>query len=496
MRKKDITSCRGVLDFLEKEGELLAVDNEVDPVLEVSGITKALDNGPALLFRNVKGYPGHRILSHLFSRGERVAKLFGVADYRKLKFKGVEALKHPIPPRLVDSAPCQEVVITDNIDVLKTIPIIKHTETDPGRILGGGQIYINGKDIGHCISFKRTHFRGKDWASLAFNPGGHFEYWILEYRKDRKKLPLTINICPDPSVIAVAAGKLIPALLPAGSDELGIAGALQGAPVEIVKAKTVDACAIASSEWVIEGYVDTSQTVWESDEAEEKKDFSSPFFPEYHGHEGRARNTYKFQATAITHRRDNPMFYVALAHSFEYIHMQAVTNYAALYEMFNRQWPGLVVDVNSLQAMKGWNGLVIQVHKRRRRDEEHITNLFMAAWAASSALRMVIIVDDDVDIYNAEEVLWALNSRVDPKTDLIMVPPGTRSAGQSGEVTSPVSPVWRMGFDATVPWDYRWQYWRGEFPKVDLEKWFTPKEIARVRAMQSDYARLIADKRV
>jgi 4-hydroxy-3-polyprenylbenzoate decarboxylase len=247
---------------------------------------------------------------------------------------------------------------------------------------------------------------------------------------------------------------------------------------------------------VIEGYVDTSQTVWESDEAEEKKDFSSPFFPEYHGHEGRARNTYKFQATAITHRRDNPMFYVALAHSFEYIHMQAVTNYAALYEMFNRQWPGLVVDVNSLQAMKGWNGLVIQVHKRQRRDEEHITNLFMAAWAASSALRMVIIVDDDVDIYNAEEVLWALNTRVDPKTDLIMVPPGTRSAGQSGEVTSPVSPVWRMGFDATVPWDYRWQYWRGEFPKVDLEKWFTPKEIARVRAMQSDYARLIADKRV
>ena len=146
--------------------------------------------------------------------------------------------------------------------------------------------------------------------------------------------------------------------------------------------------------------------------------------------------------------------------------------------------------------MKGWNGLVIQVHKQRRRDAEHITNLFMAAWAAASALRMVIIVDDDVDIYNADEVLWALNTRVNPKEDLIMVPPGTRIAGQSGESLGPVSPVWRMGFDATVPWDHRWQYWRGEFPEVKLENWFTPEDIARVRSMQSEYARLIAEKRV
>jgi len=496
MANKDITSCRGILDFLKEEGELLTVDKEVDPMHEVSGITKAFDNGPALLFENVKGYPGQRILAHLFSRGERVAKIFDVADHRKLKFKGLEAIKNPMPPKVVDSGPCQEVVITDNIDVLKTMPVIKHTETDPGRILGGGQVYISAKDIGHCISFKRVHFRGKDWASMAFNPGGHFEYWVLERRKERQNLPLTINICPSPAVQGVSAGGLVPMVIPPGSDELGIAGALQGAPVEICKAKTVDAYAIANSEWVIEGYVDTSQTVWESDEAESKKDFSTPFFPEYHGHEGRARITYKFQATAITHRRDNPIYYVALAHSFEYPYMQTLTNHAALYDLFNRQWPGLVVDVNSLQCMKGWNGLVIQVRKQKRRDAEHITNLFMAAWAAVSALRMVIIVDDDVDIYNADEVLWALNTRVNPKEDLILVPPGTRIAGQSGEVVGPVSPVWRMGFDATIPWDSRWQYWRGEFPEVKLENWFTPEEIGQVRSMQSEYARLIAEKRV
>ena len=281
-----------------------------------------------------------------------------------------------------------------------------------------------------------------------------------------------------------------------GTDELGIIGRIQGAPVAITRAKTVDAMAIANSEWVIEGYVDTSQVVWESDEAEQKKDFSTPFFPEYHGHEGRARVTYKFQATAITHRRDNPIFHVVQGHSFEYAYMQSLTNLAALYDLFNRQWPGLVTDVNSMECMKGWNGVVIQVSKKRRRDEEHITNLFMAAWAASSALRMVVVVDDDVDIYSADEVLWAINTRVNPKEDLILVPPGTRISGTAGEAIGPTAPVLRMGFDATVPYEHKWQYWRGEYPQVDLERWFSGDEIARVQAMQSEYARLLISKRV
>jgi len=496
MTKKDITSCRGTLEFLKDRDELLTVTAEVDPILEVAGIAKALDNGLALLFQNVKGYPNHRILAGLFSRGERVAKIFDVSSSRGLKFKGLEAMKNPIPPRAVEGGPCQEVVITQDIDVLKTIPVIQYTKTDPGRIMGGGNILISGPDIGHCISFKRTHFQGKDWASMAFNPGSHFEYWVLNRARDKRNLPLTVNICPSPAVQAVAGGGIMMIAIPTGTDELAIAGGLQGAPVEICKAKTVDAYAIANSEWVIEGYIDTSQVVWESEEAEKKKDFSAPFFPEGHGHLGRARSTYKFQATAITHRKDNPIYYSPLAHSFEYPYMTTLTNDAALYDLLNRQWPGLVIDVNAQVSMMGSTGIVIQVKKQRRRNEELIKNLILAAWAFCSVLRMVVVVDEDVDIYSADEVLWALITRVNADEDLILMPPGTSWAGTLGRTIGPTAPVWRMGFDATVPLEHKWQYWRGEFPEVDLGKWFTMDEITRVRALQSEYAKLLAEKRV
>lgn len=491
MAMKDISSCRGTLDFLKEENELLVIDNEVDPMLEVSGITKALDNGLALLFRNVKGYPNQRILTGLFSRGERVTKIFNVSDPRKLKFKGLEAIKNPIPPTVVDSGPCQEIVITDDIDVLKAMPITQHTETDAGRVLSGGIVLINGANIGNCISYKRTHFRGKDWASMAFYPGSHFEYWVLQCRKETRNLPLTINICPSPAVQVVAGGGFVPLVIPVGTDELAIAGGIQEVPVKICKARTVDAYAIANSEWVIEGYIDTSQVVWESEEGEKRGDSPSPFFPESHGHVGRARSTYKFKATAITHRKDNPIFYAPLAHSFEYHYMATFVNDAALFELLNRRYPGLVIDVNTLHGMMGLLGTVIQVKKQTRRDEEHIRDLILAAWASCSVLRTVVVVDEDVDIYNADEIIWALNTRINPNEDLILMSPGT-----TGKVTGPAASVWRIAFDATVPFKYKQHYSRGEFLKVDLERWLTRNEIAGVRALQSEYARLLAKKGV
>ena len=132
MASKDITSLRNTLEFLKSQNEVLTVTNEVDPHLEIAGISKAMDNGPAILFENIKGYPGNRALTALFSRFDRVARIFDVADPRKLKFKGLEAIKNPLPPTTVASAPCQEVVITQEIDVPATLPLLQYTAGDPG----------------------------------------------------------------------------------------------------------------------------------------------------------------------------------------------------------------------------------------------------------------------------------------------------------------------------------------------------------------------------
>jgi 4-hydroxy-3-polyprenylbenzoate decarboxylase len=491
---KNITTLRGLLDWLAAENSLLNVDKEIDPNLEVAGVAKALDDGPTLVFNNIKGYPGQRIVSGLFARGDVTARMFGAETFRKLKFKGLEAIKKPIGPKMVEKAPCQEVVIDKELNVYNVMPVLKHSATDPVRVIGGGVVLISGVDIGKCISFKRIGFRGPDWGTMAFIPGSHFEHFVLERRKEKKNLPLTVNIGCNPAVMAVAAGGNVPSVIPYGGDEVAIAGGLQGSPVELVKAKTQDALAVADSEWVIEGYIDTSKTVWESDEAEAKKDFSTPYFPESNGHIGRARMTYMFKVTGITHRKDNPIYYAPMARSYEYLNLPPLTNDAALMELLGRQYPGIVTDVNALPAMMGPNGMVVQVRKVRGRDEDHIRDMFLTVFSAMPYLKMVVMVDDDVDIYNSDDVMWAMVARCNPGEAITILPPSASwSVAKKGQGNSG---LYRIGYDCTVPLERRDWYPRGVLPKVDLSKWFTQEQIAAVRAKQSEYARFCAERRV
>jgi UbiD family decarboxylase len=154
-----------------------------------------------------------------------------------------------------------------------------------------------------------------------------------------------------------------------------------------------------------------------------------------------------------------------------------------------------VIDVNTAGVVPATNGVAIQVRKRRRRDEEYINTLILTAMALSPRMRLVMVVDEDVDIYSADDLMWALSSRVNPKESVMMIPPGTRAAGISGESKGPSAPVWRMGIDATVPFDQKREYFRGEYPAVDLEKWLTREQITKIRAEQSEYAKVLAKLR-
>ena len=100
-----------------------------------------------------------------------------------------------------------------------------------------------------------------------------------------------------------------------------------------------------------------------------------------------------------------------------------------------------------------------------------------------------------MDIYNADEIIWAILTRVDAKQDLVLLPAGTVVTGAQTEAVGPWAAITKMGFDVTVPFEHKWIYTQGEYPKVDLERWLTKDEITRVRAQQSKYARVIADRR-
>lgn len=501
MSKKDTTSIRGTIEFLEQEGELLTIKEPVDPIYEIAGIQKALEEGPALLFENIKGYPEVRNVGNVFSRLDRIAKILGVSDPRKAKFKGLEALRKPIPPKIVNEAPCQEVVITKDIDVEATLPILKHSERDGGRVLGGGVDFVSGKycDGGTEICFKRMLFRGKNWGSTFWGALSHFGKIGFVTHKG-EKIPVTININTPPAVSMVAGTGMIHSIIPLGSDELGIAGGLQDTPVEIVKAKTVDAYSIAQSEFVIEGYVDTAEKVYETEEAERMgKTGAAPTMPEWAGYMGRAMKPFKFEATAITHRKDKPIFYSPLADSFEGDYLTSVLREACFFELAERLIPGLVIDVNTIPGMRTNTSIIFQVRKRRTPDDAYLRNILSAASISSPGLQLAIAVDEDINIYSPNDVLWALTTRVNPDTDITKVTgslgvgflPNKSPSARGREVTHGTGLI----IDTTAPYALKANFERPKYPvdRIDLRKWLNEEQIASIRERQSEYARMVSE---
>lgn len=501
MAKKDISSMRSALEFLMAEGDVLEIKEEVDPILEISGITKSFDGGPVLLFEKIKGYPEARDVANVFASEGIYPKLFNASNDKEMMRAAHNALLNPIPPRVVTEAPCQEVVITDGIDVLASVPILKHTEEDAGRILGGLNVLISGKyfDGGFEISFKRTHFQGKDWGTIMAGDHTHIGRIIRRFRPE--PIPATLNICTPPAVNQAAGGTYIHSMVTSGSDELGFAGGLQGFPVEIVKAKTVDAYAVAQAEWVIEGYIDTSTNLWESERgAQAGKWDIAPFFPEYTGYLGGAVKTTKFVATAITHRRDRPIFYSPLAHSFEGENLMRPFRAAAIYEYARRVIdPDFIADVNILPGQKGLLGVTFQVNKTKPRYEGYQKTLLYNILTLPEAPQVGIVVDNDVDIYSADDVMWAITTRVNPATGVITGGGERHRQGNPMEELSPQSGLQGfLGIDATVPFDLplKMAFRQGKYPidKIDLRRWFTEEQIAAAKARQSEYGRVLAQR--
>lgn len=489
-RAEQITSLRGALDWLKDEVKV--IEAEVDPVLEAGAIHKAFDDGPVFLAQNLKGYPHARMVINFWGRKERLVKVLGLDDYSQAKFKMLDAIKNPIPPKEVKDAPCHEIFIPkEEVDPFALFPMVKYTEADGGRFFGNGVTYISGKYCwgGSHLAFHRMSFRGKDYASINMTPGGHGDQVAVKFYGE--KIPVTINICPPPTVELMAISTFFPTLFPpAYEDEVGAAGALQGSPVEIVKAKTVDAYAIANAEWTIEGYIVPHERVWETEEAEKLgKEGVAPFHPEWPRYLGRAYRSRKFELTAVTRRKDRPIYF------FPYGGWAYFPSLSAnWYELGERIAPGFVVDVYNAIPLTMWGGVIFQVKKRRRSDEGLQRNLLAAALGIVRGLQLAIVVDEDVNIWSSDDILWALLTRVNPNTDIV------RGIGGRGQVYQPserlaagavaASPYGGgLGIDATVPFAAKEQFTRARFAvdKFDFRRWFTDEEIKTMRAQQRDY---------
>ena len=497
-REAALIDLRGTLDWLDDE--VHAIEAPVDPILEMAAISKAFDNSKALVAENVAGYPNARLISNLWATKERCARLFGVDEFKNIKFKLLDSLRNPVAPSEVEQAvaPCQEVVLErEAIGRLEDIlPLNMHTEDDGGRFFGNGVHFIGPPWVpggGTQFSFYRMSFRdGQDYASINMVPGGQGD--SICRRWPGKKIP--VNICPPPAVEMLGYSTFNSIVFPGFTDEIGMAGALQGSPVDIVKAKTVDAYAIAQSEWVLEGYVLEGQRIWETDAAEALgRQGEAPLHPEWARYMGRAYRTPRaFELTAITHRADKPYFFVPILGSIWY---QCSYVCASIYEMCERMAPGFVQDVAIWTGLTNWGGVVIQVKKQRRSDEGLQRNIMGAVMTTHRGLRLCVVVDEDIDIWQPEDVVWAMESRVSPGRDIVVYNEFSRGqAFQPSELKTGQISVsdGGIGLDATVAMDEKDRYRRAIYPTADLDlsRWFSDAELDDLRSRQEPYFRYLA----
>ena len=454
--KPDVTSLRSTIDWLRKEGLLVETEREVDPDLEITGLQKHFDGSLPMLFNKVKGKPHARAITNLFSDMAVVERMFGWTDARERTRKLAHALTHPLKPALVSGseAPCQEHVITQNIDVNRWITAIRHTALEPELTIGSGIRCVAGAyfDGGSDLGYNRMNFRWGNVGTFQISPGSHMWQVMTQHYGD-KPIPLTVCFGLPVASTLLAGGGFDYVVLPRGGDELGAAGAVQGFPTRLVKAATVDAYAVADSEYVLEGYLHPRDKRYETAEAE-KADVQGRFHfhPEWAGYMGKAYKAPTFHVSAITMRKpeSRPIIFPLGVHTMDDNNIDTTVREAAIYELCNRLQPGIIQDVHIPYCMTDWGGCIIQVKKRNRIEEGWQRNFLAAALSCSQGMRLAIAVDVDIDMYSMDDIVWALTTRVDPARDTTVV---ENTPIDYLDFASPVSGLGsKMGIDATHKW--------------------------------------------
>ena len=498
---KNINNIRGTLEFLAAQGDVIETDKEVDPDLQITGLQKHLDGGAVMLFNKVKGIPHARAITNLFSDMNVVDKIFGWNGPIERTRKIAHAIDHPIKPNEVSQAeaPCQQEVITDDLDVNKYLTAIRHTKLESEMTIGSGISCVMGEyfDGGSHIGYNRMNFRWGNVGTFQISPGSHMWQVMTEHYKDDKPIPLTMCFGVPPSCTLVAGGGFDYAMMPKGCDEIGIAGAAQGSPVNMVKARTVDAWSIAESEYVLEGYLHPRDKRYETKEAEDADVQGRYFFhPEWAGYMGKAYKAPTFHVTAITMRKreDRPIIFPLGVHTSDCVNIDTTVREAAILGLCERLQPGIIQDVHIPYAMTDWGGCIIQVKKRNQIEEGWQRNFLSAILSCSQGMRLAIAVSEDCDIYSMDDIMWCLTTRVNPRADILNPIPGGRgqtfmpsermTAGDKQWTASNTQFEGGMGIDATVPFGYEQDFHRPVYPidHVQPEDFFTDDQIQNAKS--------------
>jgi UbiD family decarboxylase len=430
-------NLRQFLSSLEEEDSLTRIKKEVSIRHEIANIIYSMDEKP-VIFVNVKGY-NFPIFAGITSDRDIISKGLGTTK-DKLLFKLVDALSNPQRPKILESAPCQEVIL--NEPDLSKFPLLYHLNGDGGRYATATVATIKDPETGRNVSYHRLMEIGKN----------HFTARLIKNRQtrttyDKVKGDLEMAVCIGNSVPVMIAASLGP---PPGTDEFSIANALDNTP--LVKCVTKDLEVPAESEIVIEGrltrnldkegpFVDLTET----------RDFE--------------RQEPVFVVDCITHRKD-AMYQALIPGRFEHKILMGMPKEPTIYYEVSKE-----VDCkNVLVTMGGgsWLHGIVQINKKHPDDGRKAIE---AAFRGHKSMKHVVVVDEDVDIFNPNAIEWSIATRFQGDKDLEIKPnmPGSSLDPSGKHEAGKKTLTTKVGVDATIPSDVdKKKYEVVKYQKVDI----------------------------
>lgn len=444
---ENLADLRQFLSDLEKTNDLIIIQDEASARYEIAAIMKQTNGGPALLFERVKDYQ-NSVVAGVCGTRERI--------YRALKTSKENfcerlhrAIKAPIPPKVVDDCPVKEVLEKPN---LRKIPILTHYERDPGPYLTSAIVAANSPD-GRIenISIHRMLVVDERHLAIRVVGGRHLQRLYQMADAQGKPLDVAIAVGIHPAIMLVAA---TPA--PFGVSEYQIANVLLNGGLKLTKCKHVGVRVPADAELVLEGRLYPKKEVPEGPFVDITQTYDI------------VRRQPIIEIVGVMRRR-NYYYQALLPGGLEHRLLMGLPIEAKILEAVQGVAP--VKAVNLPSGGCNWFHAVISIDKQYEGDGK---NALLAAFAAHKSLKHAIVVDSDIDVFDMEQVEWAIATRFRGEEDLLVI---ERARGSSLDPASDqeLELTTKVGVDATRPLSKP----ATKFEKVKLSQGKTVMKILR-----------------
>jgi len=411
---------------MEAEGEVLHIKEKLSPKFEIAAIMKALDKGPILIFEKVKG-ESTKIVANVCATRERICKALNV-ERENLYSKLVYAWKNPSKPKIAKDSPVKEVVREDF--KLSEIPVLTHFEHDAGPYITSAIVSAKSPDKKvENVSIHRLQVLGEDKLAIRLVPRQLHKLWTMAKEADQE-LDVAISIGLHPAVSLAAT-----APLPFGVSEFEVANTLLEGKFKLIECEHVDAYAPAEAEIILEGKLSTSEEVDEGP------------LVDITGTYDVVRKQPTIKIVGVMHRKDY-IYQALLPSGNEHKLLMGLSREVAIWETVSKVVPK-VEAVNLSSGGCGWLHAIISIEKQTEGDGK---NALLAAFSAHPSLKHAVVVDTDINVYDIEEVEWAVATRFQADKDLLIIK-NVRGSTLDPSANQETGTTTKMGIDATRPLD-------------------------------------------